>query len=249
MIVYLTIMLCALVLGLMVYRYDLHDREPVVLLLLVFVIGFYGMRGAGHLEDAIFRALDDGVPSIGLLAVVAGAVEESLKLLLVLAVALTFRTHFNEPLDGLVYGAFAGLGMALEESFHYLSFTELGPSTTGQEIVRLLAHHLMGGIVGFGVGMARFRVRRWPLGLAGCFLASFSLHVLWDVVAGLQLERLTTTGYHQAAAIALMMAAVILFGFLVTIGGNWSRERFAPGDERTRWAWPFTMLVGRRRAT
>jgi len=246
MLVYLTVLLTAFVLGALVYRYDLYDREPVVLLLMTTLVSFYAMRGAGYLEDALFRALHDGPPTLVSLALVAGAVEEALKLLLVVAVALVFRSHFNDPLDGLVYGAFAGLGMAVEESFHYLGFSVLGPETTAREIVRLLAHHLMGGIAGFGVGMARFRMRHWRPVLAACFLASFALHTLWDVVSGLQLERLVERGFPNAAAIALLLAAVFLFGFLVTVGGRWSRERFAPEDRRSRWAWPFTLFFSRR---
>jgi RsiW-degrading membrane proteinase PrsW (M82 family) len=162
------------------------------------------------------------------MAWIAGAVEESFKFLLVVAVAFVFRREFNDPMDGLVYGAFAGLGMAVEESFHYVRFADLGLETAGQEIVRLLAHHLMGGIAGFGVAMARLRLPRWRSVLAACLLASLILHALWDTVSGLQLERLSGTGYSEAAAISLMLGTILLFGALVLAGGRLSRDRFRP---------------------
>lgn len=47
MLLYAMLALCALLIGLLVYRYDLHDREPWQMLLLAVVMGAGGMFLAG----------------------------------------------------------------------------------------------------------------------------------------------------------------------------------------------------------
>lgn len=227
MLVYAAVLVTAAGLGWLVIRYDLYDREPWWLLAATFAVAFVAMRACGHLEDAIFRSAFDGFPTTWAMALVAAVVEESGKVAIVAAVALLVPRHFNDPMDGLVYGAFAGLGMAVEESFHYLSFSELDARTLGAETVRLLAHHLLGAIGGFAIGMARVRARGWKPALVAGFGTSLVLHTLWDRISGAQLETITTTDFQRLAAIGLMLTAMGVFAALVVIGSRQSREYFA----------------------
>jgi len=225
-LVYAAVLACAALLAWLVWRYDLHDREPVWLLAVTLAAGFGAMRGAGHLEDAIFRALHDGLPTTLEMALVAAVVEESFKFALVLAVALLFRRHFDDPMDGLVYGAFAGLGMAVEESLHYLSFSTLDLETAGQEAVRLVAHLLMGAIGGFAVGMARLELRGHRPAIVAGLGASLTLHAAWDWASGTRLEHADAEGARRLAGIALMIVAMGIFGYLVRFGSELSRRHF-----------------------
>lgn len=226
MLVYIAVVLGAAGLGWLVVRYDLYDREPPWLLIATFVVSFAAMRACGHFEDWVFRTLFDGLPTTLAMATVAALTEESAKLLIVVLVALFLPRYFNDPMDGLVYGAFAGLGMAVEESFHYLSFSELDARTAGAEMVRLLAHHLLGAIGGFAIGMARFRAPRWKALLALCFGTSLVLHTLWDWISGSQLETMVTTNFQRLGAIGLMLVAMGVFAGLVVTGTRLSREHF-----------------------
>jgi RsiW-degrading membrane proteinase PrsW (M82 family) len=154
MFIYLFVAACAVLLGWLVYRYDLYEKEPWYLLLLAAMLGFFAMWGLGYLEDQTHRVLSIDERSLGAMALVAASHEEVAKMLLVVLIALLFRTHFNDPMDGLIYGAFAGLGMALEESLFYIGVQGTDSGQFGTEPVRLLLHLLLGGLSGFAIGMA-----------------------------------------------------------------------------------------------
>jgi hypothetical protein len=104
-ILYLTLGSCALVAALLVYRYDLYDREPVALPATAVLLGAGGMALAGRLETATFTRLPGG--AVPLLALIASSLEEALKLVAVALLALLFRRVFNDPMDGIIYGSMA----------------------------------------------------------------------------------------------------------------------------------------------
>ena len=74
---------------------------------------------------AITTALDVlhlGHDDVATRAAVIALIEEGGKLLTVLFLAnVLLRRQFNDPMDGLIYGRLAGLGMAVNESMLYLS--------------------------------------------------------------------------------------------------------------------------------
>jgi hypothetical protein len=51
MLVYVVVLACAILLGLLVYRYDLYDKEPWYLLLIAVVVGYGVFWGLGYVED------------------------------------------------------------------------------------------------------------------------------------------------------------------------------------------------------
>ena len=51
MLVYATVFICACVFALLVYRYDMYDKEPWYLLLLVVALGMGAAYGIGFVED------------------------------------------------------------------------------------------------------------------------------------------------------------------------------------------------------
>ncbi|MCA9073009.1 MAG: PrsW family intramembrane metalloprotease, partial [Planctomycetaceae bacterium] len=161
--IFLAVLVCAAVLALLIYRYDLYEKEPWPLLFLTLVVG--GITGwlAGRIEDTILINLGERGNDVFTQAILASITEELFKLAVVLGVAFVFREEFNDPIDGLIYGAFAGLGAAVEESFFYIQLADnVGTALIGTELIRLLLHIFLGGLAGFGVGLARFRIPNWP---------------------------------------------------------------------------------------
>jgi RsiW-degrading membrane proteinase PrsW (M82 family) len=232
---------CALVLALVVYRYDLYEKEPWYLLVAATALGYFTMGVVGRLEDLTHFFFETDPDNLAGHALVAATHEEAAKLLLVAALAFAFRRHFNDPMDGLIYGAMVGLGMALEESVFYMSLTpELGPTVIASEAVRLLLHLLMGGLSGFAVGLATTRMRRWPAALAVWLAAAMGLHFLWDYWVGLPLLNHAEPPVDlRTAAIVLMGLALLGFGLTVMLASRWSCEKFSPGQCRPLWGWPF----------
>jgi len=235
-IVDFTFAACAVGAAVLVYGYDLYDREPLSLLGLAAALGALGMAASGRLETLLFQRLE--LDSVLALAFVGALCEETAKLLVVALFALTVRS-FNDPMDGLVYGSMAGLGAAFEEGIAVLHTTPKGRLLPPDELVRLCGHLVMGGIGGFGMGCLFHRRDRLKLAVAASFLTAVLLHLGWDLAA------LRADGGGQRAArdallaASLMLAGMLLYGRLVVIGSRWSMEIFAPGQPLAlpRWPW------------
>ncbi len=104
MLVYATVIVCAYALALLVYRYDMYEKEPWYMLLLVVALGMAAAFGIGIVEDIAIKFFNQH-ESAGGQAAIAAFFEETAKLLIVVLVAVFFRHEFNDPIDGLVYGA------------------------------------------------------------------------------------------------------------------------------------------------
>lgn len=241
--IFLAVLLCAGVLAFLIYRYDLYEKEPWPLLVLTLIAG--GLTGwlAGRIEDAILLRLGEQGMELFTQAMLASVTEELLKLAVVLGVAFVFHREFNDPLDGLIYGAFAGLGAAVEESFFYVQLADdPGTALIGTELIRLLLHIFLGGLAGFGVGLARFRLPAWR----GIFLAALSadllLHFGWDYLCGIPAQSMEAALGQRFIAIGLMLTALLGFGLAVWWGSCWSRTVHAPQSSKRLWGWPFSLI-------
>ena len=242
MALYLALGLCALLAVLLVYRYDLYEREPWYIIVLAVILGVVGMRVVGAVEMVSLVLVDSHVA----VAALAALHEEAARILIVIAIALVFPRQFNDPMDGIVYGSMVGLGMALEESFYLLGLLESPDMLLlPVEVVRLLGHLVMAGIVGFGVGLARTRTPGWPSRFVRCLVVAFLLHFLWDWIALAVSDAASLTSLQTLASIALMLFGIFFYGSLVMAGSKLSKKMFAPESPAVLWGWPFTALMAR----
>jgi RsiW-degrading membrane proteinase PrsW (M82 family) len=234
---YGTLALCALVIGWMVLRYDLYDREPWYTLALVMVLGAAFMWLSGKAQASLIYLAADHLPQIVgnvYFSILAGVLEELAKALAVVIVAMCLRRHFNDPIDGLIYGSFAGLGAAIEESIFVMGFTSTTMILPGQEPIRLMGHLIMGGIGGFGLGYFVMRSSRWPLWVGASLLAAMLLHTLWDIVAFNASDQLQTSErlspWYTVASVMLMLSGMIAFRLMVVRGSAMSRRVFGQAN-------------------
>lgn len=246
MLVYGCLALCTVGLGLIVYRYDMYEREPWYMLLLALMAGMLSCLLIGYFEDYLFASLSLGAQQLGQQAVLVAVSEELIKLLAVIGIAILCRSQFNDPMDGLIYGTFVGLGFGLEESLFYLGLdsANLRLDRFGEVPVRLLLHLLFGGLGGFAIGLARFpdRWRAWPLIFGICLGTAITIHALWDYWLGLRINDPLPDAWQQLIAISLMGTLTIAFGGLVVLGVRWSGEIFVPKRSKRLWGWPFSLL-------
>jgi RsiW-degrading membrane proteinase PrsW (M82 family) len=237
-VLYASLAFCALGIGLAAARYDLYVREPWYMLLVAVVLGAVAMLGAYFVEVGVIRVCGRMGRPIDLptLAVVAGITEELAKLLAVLAIALLARRFFSEPMDGLVYGSFVGLGAAIEESVWLLRQLPQTAYLPPQEPVRLVGHLVLGGIGGFGLGLLAIRSRWAILAIPASVAAAMILHTAWDIVAfkapPAGVPRLTT--WEGGMPVVLMLVGMITYRRLVSIGGRMTRSWLQVCDVRTR---------------
>lgn len=243
MLLYAMLALCALLIGLLVYRYDLHDREPWQMLLLAVVMGAGGMFLAGRVQVLVLRQVVSAGADVAdfnlALAASAAVTEELAKLAVVWIIALGWRRQFNDPMDGLIYGSFAGLGCAIEEAVYLYGWPHGEVFLPLQEPIRLLGHLVMGGIGGFAVGLWRVRFMAWPVAVPAGWAAAVGIHFVWDVIALSAGERGQMLPWHTAGAVATMFSGLFLYALLVRVGFAMSQRTFAPQSRRSLLGWPF----------
>jgi RsiW-degrading membrane proteinase PrsW (M82 family) len=106
-------------------------------------------------------------------------IEESLKFISVRAYAYK-SPLFDEPMDGIVLGACAGLGFATIENLGYVF--QFGPvDAVIRAVISVPGHAFYGAIIGYYLGEAKFR-KRPSIGVIGLAIAVL-LHGLFDTVA------------------------------------------------------------------
>ncbi|MCA9714411.1 MAG: PrsW family intramembrane metalloprotease, partial [Myxococcales bacterium] len=108
-------------------------------------------------------------------AFVFAAIPEELCKFLVLALYVRRHSAFDEPMDGLVYGATASLGFAALENVLYVATGGIGLAVV-RALTAVPCHAALGALLGYGVARSRFEGRALILALP---LPIF-LHGLYD---------------------------------------------------------------------
>lgn len=234
--IYVAVALSAFLAALLVYRYDLYNREPWYMLALAAGLGAATMRLVGGVELLTLGFAEGALAQ----AAVAAIEEELARVAVVGAIAAVFPRQFDDPMDGIIYGSIVGLGMGLEESFYLLHLLgEPQSATFPVELVRLCGHLVMGGIGGFGIGLARMLVPGWPRALGISLAFAVALHFSWDFVAlGSPELGAVPLGLSLVMA-AIILAGILVYGALVLLGSRLSRDVFDPSSRRSLWGWPF----------
>jgi len=222
---YGTLLLCAVVTCITLRRYDLRPTEPLKTVAFAIILGAGLMWASRAGQDAVVRALiSEERPDLGNLAYagIAGVLEESAKLLTVIALCGLFRRHFEEHSDGVYYGALAGLGSAILESFLVLGWPSSLEFLPTQEPVRIAGHLVMGSITCAGLGLFAVGDRRWMWAVPLFFVLGCVLHMLWDWAAFEAADSFRGEGvlrwYHTGSSILIMLTG--LFGFKALV--KWS---------------------------
>lgn len=148
------------------YTRDAYDREPKRLIFKLFLIGAIPVAILAGIVNSILATV---VGVLWTAVVVAPIGEETLKYL---GTRRGSRRHiaFDEPVDGMVYGATVGLGFATAETVDYLTAAYLGTdlwSGAATECEGLSCFALVMVIRGLGSAL----VHALGSGIAGYFLA------------------------------------------------------------------------------
>ena len=170
------------------YHKDRHLPEPASNLAICFGLGigaaalskllYVGLEPLGLRYDAL--ALADASP-VGLLfysLLAIGPIEELSKLVPFMLVVMRFKA-FDEPLDGIIYASFLGLGYAAAENVYYLEY--LTPlESTARGFASPVIHILFASIWAYWVTRAKLNREPTTLPLLQGFLLSATLHGIYD---------------------------------------------------------------------
>jgi RsiW-degrading membrane proteinase PrsW (M82 family) len=183
---------------------DLHEPEPPAFLAAAFAWGALVAVPVAYvantsIDSILTKRIDDDVAASWYPALSGPWTEELLKAMGLLVVVKLARRQLTTVLDGIVYGAFVGLGFQVAENLlvtaHALRTFHTG---SGESVVLhallqrglglgLWSHAVWTGIVGAGVGYLVLRRRaadrmrtRDVLVVLGCLAVAMILHFLWN---------------------------------------------------------------------
>ncbi|MBI5852764.1 MAG: PrsW family intramembrane metalloprotease [Planctomycetes bacterium] len=191
-------------------RKDAASPEPRLLLLRCYLLG--GLSTL--LVLALRPMLDALVLGAGYSAwrdafLVTAPLEEASKLL-AMAFAVAWSRHFDEPLDGIVYGACAALGFASVENVVYALDAGDARLATLRGFTATLAHVASSGIAGLGLALMRLdRSRTRALVLGTGFVFAVLVHGAYDL--GLAQRE----GFARVALITVLPGTFVALGMAV----------------------------------
>ena len=115
-----------IIFSIIIYRLDRYEKEPVKLLVFVFLWGAIVSAGGAFIINTLFGAgvyLLSGseiAANFSVTSIIAPVSEEVLKGFAILIVFLVFHDEFDSILDGIIYGAVTALGFAATENAQYI---------------------------------------------------------------------------------------------------------------------------------
>ena len=180
------------------YRKDRYEPEPLHLLAGVFFLGALSVIPAALLElpfdSTIFTS-----------AVIAPLVEECLKFSVVFFVMYR-NPEFDEPMDGIVYAAAAGLGFATIENIFYVLDGGVAVGIL-RAVASVPGHVIFSCIWGFALGRAKF----WPASQrGGIIFTGLAGAILLHGIFNFSLE------YFELLGLIMILVVMIPLGWWVT---------------------------------
>jgi RsiW-degrading membrane proteinase PrsW (M82 family) len=162
------------------YSRDVH-REPVSVLARTFLFGVVAILPAVAigLPLSLLQPSPEAPIRAALFSafVTAAIPEEFLKLLVLVGYSARQRC-FDEPMDGLVYGATAALGFAAMENVLYV-LTGGWATALLRAVTAVPMHAACGAILGYGIARSRF-MSRGRSAVWGGLLTAIAVHGIYD---------------------------------------------------------------------
>ncbi|WP_026573312.1 glutamic-type intramembrane protease PrsW [Bacillus sp. UNC438CL73TsuS30] len=161
------------------YLKDEYETEPISVVLRTFMYGallVFPIMFIQHVfetEHLIKSEVIDAFLSSSLL-------EEFFKWF-ILFYAIYSHVEFDEPFDGIVYGAAASLGFATVENIFYLVANGIEHAVT-RALLPVSSHALFGVIMGFYIGKAKFTEGLKIKWIILSLLLPFILHGVYDYI-------------------------------------------------------------------
>jgi RsiW-degrading membrane proteinase PrsW (M82 family) len=196
-----------LAIAIYVYWRDKFEREPLSLMVKCFAFGVLSILPAIILETLGTKVFGTYSPENILQTafhafVIVGLSEEWSKYIFLRGYAYR-KPDFNEPYDGITYSVMVSMGFATLENIMYVADGGFGVAIL-RMFLSVPAHATFGVIMGYYVGLAKFREHSLKLRLTGLFLAA-AFHGAYDFCLFLNTVPVLILG-----ALASLIVGVIL---------------------------------------
>ncbi|RFU65561.1 glutamic-type intramembrane protease PrsW [Peribacillus glennii] len=161
------------------YLKDYYETEPVSVVIKAFVFGVFLVFPIMFLQYVLkTEHIFQGDAQQAFLW--AGLLEEFLKWF-ILFFAIYPHVAFDEPYDGIVYGASVSLGFATMENILYLVANGVEHAMT-RAILPVSSHALFGVIMGYYLGKGKFAKKNKKKYVFLAFAVPFLLHSIYDYI-------------------------------------------------------------------
>lgn len=164
-----------------VYFRDKYEKEPLSLLLKSFFAGFFVVIPAALIETMLMESVPADNSHLFLTVVhtflFVGLTEELCKYVCLYTVAYP-KADFNEPFDGITYAVMVSMGFATSENIMYVMDGGMHVAVL-RIFTAVPAHATFGVMMGYFVGLAKFKNNNFPLLMIGIAVATF-FHGLYD---------------------------------------------------------------------
>ena len=140
-----------------VYNKDMHEKEPLNLLILAFGLGILSIIPAyiGYALGGEFFNDSSNTAKIAVYAFGVVALSEEFGKFIFLRFILFKKDAFNEPYDGIVYAVMISMGFATFENFLYVADGGISVAVL-RMFTAVPAHAVFGVAMGYWVGLAKF---------------------------------------------------------------------------------------------
>lgn len=167
--------------ALYVYFRDKYEKEPLSLLMKTFFAGFFIVFLAAAAEMLLFDLFPTDTSDVMMTVIhtfiFVGLTEELSKYLCLYWVAYP-KADFNEPFDGIMYAVMVSMGFATSENIMYVMEGGLHVAVL-RIFTAVPAHATFGVMMGYFIGLAKFRNHQTSLLVIGIATATF-FHGLYD---------------------------------------------------------------------
>ena len=144
---------------LFIYFKDKYNKEPLGLLLWLFILGMFSTIPAVIIQVVFTKPaaqlMGEGILYTALFSYIIVALSEEGSKFLVLRVFSFKRKAFDDPFDGIIYAVMVGMGFATLENIGYV--TEHGFATgITRMFLSVPAHATFAVLMGYHIGLAKF---------------------------------------------------------------------------------------------
>lgn len=178
-----------IVLGLFIYKSDVIEKEPIFLLIKLFIFGIISTIPCIFIESLFIKtigSITDTTTIVNKLLTsffCIALIEEGYKALFTYTIAFNDK-NFNHIFDGIVYSAFTSLGFACLENVLY-GFEYGAGATLMRAITSVPAHAFFGVFMGYYIGLAKSEkkqnhINKFRINATLSLIVPICIHGLYD---------------------------------------------------------------------
>ncbi|NUN71068.1 MAG: PrsW family intramembrane metalloprotease [Bacteroidetes bacterium] len=189
-----------------VYFRDKYEKEPLTLLLKTFGAGVLVVVPTVITEQFLFGTfiLDDSLGSVAVRNFLFVGFTEEFWKFAALYLAAFARPDFNEPFDGIMYAVMVSMGFATTENILYVANGGFHVAVA-RMFTAVPAHATFAVLMGYFVGLAKFRHRNAPYLVTGLTMAVI-FHGAYDFFLSLDNALLIAFGAISSLLTGLFLA-------------------------------------------